>query len=227
MFLGTVTDKSIGRDAAVSDSRTRGMNDAPDRRAALTAAVGKMIWKRTGRLVLAALLALSTGPAFADQNAKNLDKLFEELAHAEHPITANQIEGEIWRAWLESDDEKVDEELRAGMREMSSGNFEESIDHFTKVIEMDPDFAEGWNKRATAYFYNNQPAKSMKDIQKTLSLEPRHFGAISGMGLIFLQWGDERGALNAFEQVLKINPMAGTANAEVDRLRKKLGGSGI
>lgn len=180
--------------------------------------------KRIGLVMLLAVVAV---PATADQNAENLDRLFKELAAAKYPITAQQLESEIWRAWLESGDQDVDKELKAGMRDMSSGSYKDSIEHFSQVIDMAPEFAEGWNKRATAHFYNHEPAKSMRDIQKTLVLEPRHFGAISGMGLIFLERGDERSALEAFEQVLKIHPMAGAANAHAERLRKKLEGSGI
>lgn len=167
------------------------------------------------------------GPADADQNAAKLDKLFEELAKAEQPMMAQQLEREIWNAWLEIDDEAVEEELKAGMRDMSRSRFEESIEHFTRVTEMAPEFAEGWNKRATAYFYNGDLARSMQDIQKTLSLEPRHFGAISGMGLIFLKRGDERAALDAFREVLEIHPMAQGANKHVERLSEKLDGHGI
>lgn len=167
------------------------------------------------------------GEASADQNAANLDKLFQELAKAEHPMTAQQLEHEIWRAWLEIDDEAVESELKAGMRDMSSSQFEESIEHFTRVTEMAPEFAEGWNKRATAYFYNGELARSMRDIQKVLSLEPRHFGAISGMGLIFLEQGNERAALDAFRQVLEIHPQSQSANRHVDRLSDKLDGHGI
>jgi tetratricopeptide (TPR) repeat protein len=191
--------------------------------------VGSLRRLRTaaGRILLAVMLAGFASLSTADQNAENLDKLFDELAAAEYPITAHQLESEIWRTWLDYDDSEVEEELRAGMRDMSAGDLEKSIEHFSRVIEMAPDFAEGWNKRATAYYYNGEPAKSMRDIQKTLSLEPRHFGAIAGMGMIFLQQGDERSALEAFEQVLKIHPMAPDAHAQAERLRKKLEGSGI
>ncbi|MFZ0487655.1 MAG: tetratricopeptide repeat protein [Arenicellales bacterium] len=177
--------------------------------------------------IVTLLLGLAAGTAQADQNAKNLGPLFKELYAAKHPITASQLEREIWRTWQDSGDKEVNKELQAGIGAMSDGEYEESIDRFSKVIEMDPDFAEGWNKRATAYYLNGELAKSMQDIQKTLSLEPRHFGAISGMGLIFLQEGDERAALKAFEEVLKIYPMAPTASMQVERLKKKLDGPGV
>lgn len=173
-------------------------------------------------LLSALVFALSAGPAGADQNAENLEPLFKELARAEYPITAQQIEREIWLTWLDSGDEAVDRELKAGIKAMHGGRLDEAIRRFTEVVEMAPDFAEGWNKRATAYYMNGELARSMRDIQKTLSLEPRHFGAISGMGLIFLQRGDEQAALEAFEEVLKIYPMAPGARKHAERLREKL-----
>jgi len=180
-----------------------------------------------GALLLALAFHPAGGGARADQNAKNLDPLFRELAQAEYPMTAQQLESEIWRTWLDSGDAEVNSELKAGVRAMQGGSLEEAIDRFSAVIEMAPDFAEGWNKRATAHYLNGEPAKSMRDIQKTLSLEPRHFGAISGMGLIFLQRGDERAALDAFEKVLQIYPQAPGASKHAERLREKLEGQGI
>jgi tetratricopeptide (TPR) repeat protein len=93
---------------------------------------------------------------------------------------------------------------------------------FDRVVTTLPDFAEGWNKRATVHYLNEDYTASVIDIERTLVLEPRHFGAISGMGLIFMARGDEAGALRAFEEVLKIHPHARGAKARVEELRKKL-----
>ncbi|MBS1269645.1 MAG: hypothetical protein MAG794_00596 [Gammaproteobacteria bacterium] len=175
----------------------------------------------------ALLLSLVSGQAVADQNAEGLDKLFGALATAEYRETALRLEREIWRVWLDSGDDRIDREMKAGIRTMSGGRLESAIRHFTRITEMAPKFAEGWNKRATAYYLNDELARSMHDIQKTLRLEPRHFGAIAGMGLIFLRQGDEHGAMSAFEQVLKIYPSAPGANAQVKRLRKKLKGQSV
>lgn len=178
-------------------------------------------------ILSALLLSLAGGAVPADQNAEKLDPLFRELAAAEYQETALQLEREIWRTWLESGDEEVNSELRAGIRAMSDGRMDEAIRRFSEVTEMAPAFAEGWNKRATAYYLDDELVKSMRDIQRTLRLEPRHFGAISGMGLIFLQQGDERSALEAFEEVLKIHPMAPGARKHAERLREKLEGERI
>ena len=173
-------------------------------------------------LVAGAVLLGAPGDAPADQHDEGLDGLFEELAAAESLEEALSVERQIWHTWLDAGDEAVNREMKDGIRAMSNRLFEQSIQHFTQVIEMAPDFAEGWNKRATAHYLNDELVKSMRDIQKTLNLEPRHFGAISGVGLIFMQQGDDRGALEAFEEVIKIYPLAPGANAHIERLRTKL-----
>lgn len=175
-------------------------------------------------IVIALLLAIVGAAAHADQNAEKLDSLLQELAAAKDPITAQAIEQEVWRAWMDSGNEDVNRELEAGIRAMDRGRLDEAIRRFSTVIEKAPNFAEGWNKRATAYYLNNELVESMQDIRQTLHLEPRHFGAISGMGLIYLRLGDDLAALQAFEEVLKIYPLSPGANQHVKQLTKKLEG---
>jgi Flp pilus assembly protein TadD len=98
---------------------------------------------------------------------------------------------------------------------MAEGEFKLAADWFGKVIQLAPDFAEGWNKRATAHYLADDLDASVRDIQKTLALEPRHFGALSGLGLIFMQRGDLAGALAAFEQVLVVHPNSAQARVHV------------
>ncbi|MCP5155371.1 MAG: tetratricopeptide repeat protein [Ectothiorhodospiraceae bacterium] len=177
-------------------------------------------------VVAAALVVLSASPR-ADQTDPELDGLFERLGAATDVSTARPIEAEIWNRWLRSGDAPVDALMREGMDAMSEGRLDEAIDLFTRIIEARPDFAEGWNKRATAYYLDDQLAASVLDIRRTLALEPRHFGAISGMGLIFLRRGDAAGALDAFERVLDVNPQAPGARARVEMLSRTLRGRGV
>ncbi|MGA8261127.1 MAG: tetratricopeptide repeat protein [Arenicellales bacterium] len=177
-------------------------------------------------IITTVFLLVAGGPVQADQNATSLEPLFKDLATAQHRATARLIVGEIWRAWLDSGNEKVNDELQAGMTAAANGELDSAIEHFTKVIQMDPGFAEGWNQRATAYYLKGEYAKSLADIHKTLSLEPRHFGALSGMGQILLDEGKERAALAAFEKVLKIYPLAPEGD-EVKLLKKKLLGDPV
>jgi len=92
------------------------------------------------------------------------------------------------------------------MESMNSGDLLMSVDFFTQVIEKNPTFAEGWNKRATVYYMMGKFDKSMNDISQTLKLEPRHFGAMDGMSLIFIEMQKFEKALDIYDQMLKIFP---------------------
>ena len=175
-------------------------------------------------LALAGALAVSS--AGADQRDPRLPALFEQLRSTGEPLEARNAELEIWRIWMSSGRDDVDGIMREGIEAMQSGRFGEAIDHFGRIVEMVPDFAEGWNKRATAYYLNDDLGESVQDIQRTLKLEPRHFGAISGMGLIFLKRGDPVGALDAFEAVLEIHPHSRGTRYRVELLRQELLGRG-
>ncbi len=170
----------------------------------------------------AAILATLPSPAWADQTDARLDGLFEVLATTSDMEAARAAEAEIWRIWIESGSEEIDALMVEGMVAMSTQRLEDAIALFGQITERAPEFAEGWNKRATAYYLNDDHVASVRDIQRTLVLEPRHFGAISGMGLIFLGRGDEAGALAAFEAVLAIHPGAPGARQRVEVLRKRL-----
>jgi tetratricopeptide (TPR) repeat protein len=172
-------------------------------------------------LVVLLACALAT-PASADQNDGRLDDLFKRLAGASESGHSSVVERQIWGIWIESGDVDTDELMRQGIASMAAGELLGAIGIFNAVVQENPGYAEGWNKRATALFYANRPDDSMRDIQRTLALEPRHFGAIAGMGLIFLSRGDLSGALMAFEAVLKVNPSADFAKEQVKTLRKKL-----
>ena len=177
-----------------------------------------------------ALLAVSlAGPpdAAADQRDPRLPELFAALAEAPDPAQALPIEGAIWGIWLDGGDPGLDELMAQGIEAMRASRLRDAAERFTELILAAPEFAEAWNKRATVYYLMDRYEDSVRDIERTLALEPRHFGAISGMGLIFLERGDEEGALGAFEKVLEIHPHARGARFQVERLRERLEGRGI
>ena len=171
--------------------------------------------------LLAAALLLSLTAA-ADQNDQRLAPLFETLKTTGDPATARAAEVEIWRIWIDSGDSDIDALMVEGVVAMNNARLADAITIFGEITERAPAFAEGWNKRATAYFLNENYAASVRDIQTTLALEPRHFGAISGMGLIFLTRGDETGALAAFEAVVAIHPNSPGARQRIEELRKRV-----
>jgi len=181
------------------------------------------MWRIAGFAFLA-LGVMLPGGAPADQTDERLDGLFEQLVSVDSISEAKQVEREIWRLWVMSGRSDVDVLMVAGIRQMYSGLLDEALGIFDRVVEMAPQFAEGWNKRATVHYLKDNYRESVYDIRKTLVLEPRHFGAISGMGLILVETGDDPGAIQAFEEVLNIHPFSAGARQNLDRIRLRVQG---
>ena len=112
--------------------------------------------------------------------------------------------------------------MKNGVLAMSRHNFDTALKSFDTIIETAPDYAEGWNKRATVYFMMGQYNSSMSDVHRTLGLEPRHFGALSGMGLIFMATGNDQRALQAFQEAIKVNPHMPTVHEYINYLKEKI-----
>jgi tetratricopeptide (TPR) repeat protein len=179
--------------------------------------------------VLTAILILVSGAgvASADQKDPRLDQLFGQLQVVGTRQEAHLVEQLIWAVWLESDSDTVNLLVERGLRAMSDGDLETALGVFDNVVDIAPDYAEGWNKRATVYFLMGRYRESIADVEKTLALEPRHFGALSGLGMIHGQLQDPAGALDAFERALAVNPHLPQAKALVPQLKKKVRGERI
>jgi len=177
-------------------------------------------------IALVWLLALGT-VAQARQDDKRLDDLFEKLQMAENFEVAHQLIGAIWKIWYESGSETVDLLIANGDREMTSHHFEKALELFDAAIRLDPQFAEAWNRRATLNYAMGRFDDSVHDIQKTLALEPRHFGALSGLGLIYDAIDEPEGALKAYEKAISVNPHLPYATQRIEILKKKVEGSPI
>ena len=179
------------------------------------------------RLLLLLVAWLIAVPAFARQDDPRLTDLFDNLLKVEDPRGVKLLEGAIWALWMQSGSDTVDLLLQRGTHAMGEGDYAVAMQLFTSVTELDPKLAEGWNKRATLFFLMGSFDRSAADVDKVLALEPRHFGALSGLGMIELERGHEREALNAFEKALAVNPHMASVKGEVARLKKKLEGSKI
>ena len=142
----------------------------------------------------------------ADQNDKRLNKLFRVLAQSQNNVEINKIISDIWDIWLETNDIFIENDFKKGLVLMQNGKLEASINMFTKVIEKKPIFAEAWNKRATVYYLLGDFNSSVFDINETLKREPRHFGAMDGLGLIFIHLQEYQKAIDVYDQMLKIFP---------------------
>ncbi len=177
-------------------------------------------------LIAAILLALSwfAWPVAADQRDERLDQLFTRLKTTSDPREAKAVEQIIWHLWMDSDDATVRQLMRDGVTAMSRQQYDVALERFNRIVQHAPDFAEGWNKRATVYYLIGNYPSSVLDIERTLQLEPRHFGALSGLGLIYDAIGRPAAALRSFEAALAINPHLSGARRRVQELRRQLRG---
>jgi tetratricopeptide (TPR) repeat protein len=132
----------------------------------------------------------------------------------------------VWQVWTRSGDAEVDALLKRGIRHMEDGQMGQAVDAFTRVIDKRPDFAEGWNKRATAYYLIGDYDQSLKDCDEVMKRNPSHFGALSGYGLIYVQRGELERALEYFERALEINPNLEGVEQSIALIRYRLGQSG-
>ena len=174
-------------------------------------------------LIFVLASVLSFGPvAMARQDDGRLDNLFSRLKLTSDVQEARLIEGLIWTLWFESGSPDIDRLIEAGNDAMGAGRYEDALARFTRVIERDPAFSESWNRRATLYYLMGNFDASVLDIQETLAREPRHFGALSGLGLINSALERWDSAVKAYAAALRVNPFLPGAKKNVEDLRKKL-----
>ena len=173
---------------------------------------------------LAAVLIPGGNPAHAGQDDPRLNGQFVSLLEAKDRKQSQIIETRIWELWLASGDPAMDGEMARGIGYMNGGNLRRALTSFDKIVARAPNCAEGWNKRATVYYLMGELQKSVLDIERTVALESRHFGAFSGLGLIYMATGEDEAALRAFERVLQIHPYYGDVAHLVLELRKKIKG---
>ena len=131
-------------------------------------------------------------------------------------------EAALWAIWSRSGDAAVDSIFEIGVAQMREGQVEASVDTFSEIIRRRPDFAEGWNKRATAYYLLGEWRRSAADCDEVLRRNPQHFGALSGYGMIWLQLDEPTRALERFEQALAVNPNLESVQRTIDALRALL-----
>ncbi len=165
---------------------------------------------------------------YADQNDPRLDPLFADLQTPLSASAAQQIEKEIWQYWLSfPDDQTIENTMAAAMLMMESGRLQSAEHIFDRIIDREPHFAEAWNKRATVRFLAGNHNGSAKDIAKVLQLEPRHFGALSGLGMIHMHNGDWQNALKTYELAFSIHPYLTNVEVIIDGLKARLKGRAL
>ena len=184
------------------------------------------------RRILALLLSVAllglAGPALAQDRASQLDALFTKLQTAA-PEEEPALQIQIWHIWFAYDgkDPDVPGLLERGNTAMANDDYALAEAAFAEVIQRDPSYAEGWNRRATVRYLRGDIHGSMADIDQVLAREPRHFGALSGLGLCRIALGDIAGAIDAYKRVLAIDPQMATAREQLEQLQKLQAGEPI
>jgi len=143
--------------------------------------------------------------------------------HDDSAFVRGFAEQGLWLLWARSGDAEIDGLMAAGVDQMQSGRHREAVATFTEVIRRKPEFAEGWNKRATALYLSGEYQRSLADCAEVIRRNPRHFGALSGAGLVSLELEQQRQALDWFRRALEVNPNMGSIEAQVRRLEALLG----
>ncbi len=152
------------------------------------------------------------------REAELLDSLFDRLAVAQNEQNAELLESAVWQIWLRSGSDTIDVLMQQTIKAMNDERLDAALAILDSIVELRPDYAEGWNKRATVLYIRQQYDASLRDIKKVLELEPRHFGALSGMGLINRAQGNGKEALEAYRKAISIHPFL----TGVDQLIKEL-----
>jgi Tfp pilus assembly protein PilF len=168
--------------------------------------------------------ALAAAPVSADQRDPRLDDLFVRLKAAPDAAAAAPVAAEIWRIWGETPDETNAALLARGVQAMNRGDPATAGAAFDLLLVRAPEFAEAWNKRATLRYLQDDDVGSASDIRRTLALEPRHFGALSGLALILERQDRPAAALESLKAALEINPFLPGGRERLDALTERAAG---
>ncbi len=182
--------------------------------------------KRLHNVILAAVLPFFLLCSQVGAQTADLDDLFAKLLTADAP-TSERLEQDIWREWSKSGSPAMDLLLQRGRDAMAVGDNDAAIEHLTALIDHAPDFAEGWNARATAYFQAGKLGPSISDIGHVLTLNPRHFGALAGLGMIFEQLEKPEKALDVYRAALAIHPHLAGVLESIARLEADAAGQAL
>lgn len=171
-----------------------------------------------------AALGAAPPPSAAAQDDPRLDALFAELQLNLERGRAREVTRQIWRLWTENENAEVTARMADAARAMSLRRFGGALRQLDRVVTLAPEYAECWNRRATVHYLTGAYEKSVADVKKTLQLEPRHFGALSGLGLIYIALEQYPAALAALENALKHNPHLDGVKQNIEFVTRKLDG---
>jgi tetratricopeptide (TPR) repeat protein len=168
------------------------------------------------------LIALASSGTRGAQDAPELDALFERLQAVESQAEGNRVTNRIWVLWRQIDEPELAAAMEQGIVAMRSGRHADAERRFSAVIEAEPAYAEAWNKRATVRYMRASYVAAAADIRRALALEPRHFGALAGLGLVYMALERYRAAIESFERALEINPWLDGTRRNIAIARERL-----
>src|SRR3954462_2953672 len=166
-------------------------------------------------------------PKLGADRTRGLDFLFGALKAAPDEASAKHVEARIWAIWLQTPSDTAALLMLRAKAAMDAQQSDVALKLLDAVIKLRPDYVEGWNRRATLFYLKNDYAHSLEDIEQVLVREPRHFGALAGLGMIMQDLGDDRRALDAFRKALAINPHLDKVPELVKSLTEKVEGRDI
>ena len=166
-------------------------------------------------------------PKVGADRTRGLDFLFGALKAAPDEASAKHVEARIWAIWLQTPSDTAALLMLRAKAAMEAQQTEVALKLLDAVVKLRPDYVEGWNRRATLYYLQNDYVHSLADIQQVLVREPRHFGALAGLGMIMQDLGDDKRALEAFRRALAINPHLEKVPELVKTLTEKVEGRDI
>jgi tetratricopeptide (TPR) repeat protein len=166
-------------------------------------------------------------PKVGADRVKGLDFLFGALKAAPDEASAKHVEARIWAIWLQTPSDTAALLMARAKAAMDAQQADVALKLLDAVVKLRPDYVEAWNRRATLYYLKNDFAHSIADIQQVLAREPRHFGALAGLGMIMQDLGDDKRALEAFRKALAINPHLEKVPELVKTLSEKVEGRDI
>ncbi|HEY5963277.1 MAG TPA: tetratricopeptide repeat protein [Xanthobacteraceae bacterium] len=158
---------------------------------------------------------------------RNLDFLFGALKAAPDADSAKQVEARIWALWTASGSDTANLLMTRAKTAIEASDLDLAIELLNSIVKLKPDYVEAWNRRATLHYMRKDFGASLDDIRQVLSREPRHFGAMSGLGMILQEFGDEKRALEVFRRALEVHPNLQKIPDLVKTLSEKVEGRGI
>ena len=171
-------------------------------------------------IFLFSFVILNFSQLTANERNIELNNLFEKLKD-DNPILTFEVEQEIWKIWsTHPKDKNLTQLLSDGSDLVNNNKLNDAVKVFSKVIKLDPDWAEAWNKRATVLYLLGEFQKSQNDIDKVLKLEKRHFGALAGQGLVNIQLKNYEKAIMSYEKAQKIYPSMKSPKIMIKEIQK-------